>query len=89
LTDYYLGNEFLSFSPSGANFVYREGCWENICAFNIKDSETLQDKIDFIPPYKDMRGNYEFVRWISDDEVEYELDGELMRATLISYAFLQ
>lgn len=33
LSNYYLGNEFLSFSPSGANFVYSSGCWEAACAF--------------------------------------------------------
>lgn len=81
LTNYYLGNEFINFSPNGTNFVYKSGCWEAICAFYIKDSETLADKIDFIPKEADMRGNYQFIRWISDGEVEYTLAGELKRAS--------
>jgi hypothetical protein len=84
LSDYYLGNEFISFSPNGKNFVYSGGCWEAICAFYIKDAETLKDKINFIPPEVDKRGNYEFVRWISDDEIEYKLDKELKMAKLFS-----
>ena len=86
LSDYYLGNEFLSFSPNSINFVYSGGCWEAICAFYIKDSETLKDKINFIPAEADMRGNYEFIRWISDNEIEYKLDKELKRTTLLSSA---
>ena len=81
LTSYYLGNEFISFSPNGTNFAYRDGCWETICAFYIKNSETLADKINFIPPEVDMRGNYEFVRWISDNQAEYKLGNELKRAS--------
>ncbi len=79
LSNYYLGNEFLSFSPSGSNFVYRSGCFEAKCAFYIKDSETLKDKINFIPLEADARGNYEFVKWISDDEIEYKLDKGIKR----------
>lgn len=82
LSNYYLGNEFLSFSPNGTNFVYSGGCFEAICAFYIKDSETLKDKIDFIPQEADVRGNYEFVRWISNNEIEYKLNNELKRSTL-------
>lgn len=82
LTNYYLGNEFISFSPTGVSFVYKGGCWENICAFYIKDTETLADRIDFIPKEADVRPNYEFVRWITDDEIEYREGGVLKKATL-------
>ncbi len=75
-------NEFLSFSPSGANFVYREGCFELACAFNIKNTETLGDMIDFIPPDADARGNYEFVRWISDNKIVYTLDEKEVEFTI-------
>jgi len=81
LTNYYLGNEFLSFSPSGTNFVYSGGCWEAICAFYIKDSLTLKDKIDFIPPEADMRGNYQFIKWLSDNKIEYKFDTEIKQAS--------
>lgn len=84
LSGYYLGNEFLSFSPTGINFVYRGGCWEAICAFYIKDSETLQDKINFIPKEADARGNYEFVRWVSDSEIEYKLYSVVHKASLLT-----
>ncbi|MDQ5911868.1 MAG: hypothetical protein QG568_80 [Patescibacteria group bacterium] len=76
LTNYYLGNEFIDFSPNSANFAYKGGCWEAICAFYIKDSETLKDKIDFIPQEADMRGNYVFVKWLSDNQFQYKIDAE-------------
>ena len=62
--------------------MYRAGCYEAKCAIYIKDSESLKDKIDFVPAESDVRGSYEFVRWISDDEIEYKLDGELKNAKL-------
>lgn len=77
LTGYYLGNEFINFSPNGTNFAYRGGCFEAICAFYIKNSETLKDKIDFIPREADMRGNYVFVKWLSDNQFQYKIDTEL------------
>ncbi len=77
LTNYYLGNEFISFSPDGNSFVYKGGCWEAICVFYIKDSETMKDKIDFIPKYEDMRGNYVFIRWLSKNSFEYKVGDEL------------
>lgn len=82
LTNYYLGNEFLSFSPSGKYFVYKSGCFEAMCAFYIKDVVTLDDKVTFIPNEPDARGNYEFVRWITDDEIEYTLNGVTQKSTL-------
>ena len=83
LTNYYLGNEFISFSPSGTHFVYRSSCWEAMCGLFIKDSETLADKINLNDPeYLDLRSvDAEFVKWISDNEVEYKLGTELERAS--------
>lgn len=86
LSNYYLGNEFISFSPSGANFVYKGGCFEAKCAFYIKDVDTLQDRINFIPKEADARGSYEFIHWISDLEIEYKVDGVAKKATLTSVA---
>ncbi len=69
LTNYYLGNDFISFSPSGSKFVYKERCWEAVCGFTIKDTATLRTMREF--------GNAEtepstiFMRWIDDANIEY------------------
>jgi len=81
LTNYYLGNEFIGFSPSGKNFVYRGACFEGDCGFFIKDSDTLDVKGDFHGTYLDSGINYSFVRWISDNEADYKLGSELKRAS--------
>ncbi|MDP4000742.1 MAG: hypothetical protein Q8P83_00665 [bacterium] len=79
LTNFYLGNEFISFSPSGTNFVYQGGCFEGMCGLFIKNSETLANKASLNnPEFADARGqNAIFVRWISDNKVEYKLGTEL------------
>lgn len=79
LTNYYLGNEFISFSPSGKYFVYQGNCWEGLCGLFIKDSETLTEKASLNnPEYVDFRSaDAEFVRWLSDNQVEYKLGSEL------------
>ena len=82
LTDYYLGNEFIGFSPRGIHFVYQGSCWEADCSLFIKNSETLADKI-ILPETSDIyRVAYiKFVRWISDNEVEYITFGKKKRAS--------
>ncbi|MBU1445708.1 hypothetical protein KKD70_00395 [Patescibacteria group bacterium] len=79
LTNYYLGNEFISFSPGGENFVYQGGCWEGLCGLFIKDSETLTEVASLNnPEYLDLRSvDAEFVRWLSENQVEYKLGAEL------------
>jgi len=79
LTNYYLGNKFISFSPSGINFVYQGNCWEGMCGLFIKNSETLAKKVNLNnPEYADFKSeNSEFVRWVSDTEVVYKLGEEL------------
>jgi len=81
LTNYYLGNEFISFSPSGTNFVYQGGCFERMCGLFIKNSETLANKASLNnSEFADARGqNVTFVGWISDNQVEYKLGTELKR----------
>lgn len=82
LTDYYIGNEFISFSPGGANFVYQAGCFEAMCGLYIENSETFARKtiLSDSSEYADTRTrNATFVRWISDNEVEYRLGTELKR----------
>mgnify|MGYP001572501398 CR=1 FL=1 len=86
LGSYYLGNQFIGFSPNGTNFIYQGGCFEGMCGLYVKNSETLADKAslnDF--ESADARARTAtFVRWISDNEVEYKLDklgSELKRAS--------
>jgi len=81
LTNYYLGNEFISFSPSGTNFVYQGGCFEGMCGLFVKNSETLANKASLNnPEFADSRSQKAtFVRWISDNQVEYKLGTELKR----------
>lgn len=82
LSSYYLGNEFISFSPKGINFVYKGGCFEGNCALFVKDSETLADKISLSDSVNiEARSRTAiFVKWLSDNEVEYKLDTEIKRA---------
>jgi hypothetical protein len=82
LSSYYLGNEFLSFSPSGKYFVYTSSCFEGNCVLYVKDSLMLLDRINFAPREEDIRRKYEFVRWISDNEIEFTLNGELQKSFL-------
>ncbi len=65
--------KFISFSPSGKNFVYRTGCFEgfsSLCDLFIKDSETFTTKASLM--YKEGMTTNKFIRWISDNQVEYE-----------------
>jgi len=77
LTNFYLGNQFISFSPSSKNFVYKSSCFEGICGFFVKDSNTLVDKISFPNQDPESQPGYTFVRWISDIEIEYKVGNEL------------
>ncbi len=81
LTNYYLGNQFISFSPNGVNFVYQGGCFEGMCGLFINNSETLASKASLNnPEFADSRSqNSTFVRWISDNQVEYKLGTKLKR----------
>ncbi|MDP1688875.1 MAG: hypothetical protein Q8L47_01960 [bacterium] len=83
LGGYYLGNEFIGFSPNGTNFIYQGGCFEGMCGLYVKNSETLADKASLSDSeFADARTRTAtFVRWISDNEVEYKLGSELKRAS--------
>ena len=74
LTNYYLGNDFLSFSPSGSKFAYKERCWEAICGFTIKDTATLRTMREFGNPETDPATT--FTRWIDDTSIEYVVGSE-------------
>jgi len=83
LGNYYLGNEFISFSPNGTNFVYQGGCFEAMCGLYIKNSETLVNKASLSDSeYADARTRTTtFVRWLSDNAIEYKLGTELKQAS--------
>lgn len=75
LTDYYLGNELLGFSPEGSYFAFRHGCWEGICSFGVRQANDLSPvKLSF-EAFSGCDGpecaDAKFLRWISDTEVEY------------------
>ena len=82
LTSYYIGNQFISFSPSGAKFVYQGGCFEANCGLFVRDTVTLVEKArvnDLVGGERHQ--NATFVRWVSDNEAEYRLGGDLKRVT--------
>ncbi len=81
LGSYYLGNEFISFSPNGINFVYKGDCFEGMCGLYVKNSETLTDKTSLSDSeFADARTRTAtFVKWLSDNEIEYKLGTELKR----------
>ncbi len=83
LGGYYLGNEFIGFSPNGTNFIYQGGCFEGMCGLYVKNSETLSDKASLSDSeFGDARTRTAtFVRWLSDNEIEYKLGTELKRAS--------
>lgn len=75
ITDLYLGNKFISFSPSGTSFVYVNGCWEGMCGLTIKNTETLANEatINNDQPLDTREYDTYFIRWLTDNKVEYRL----------------
>jgi len=78
LSNYYLGNEFISFSPQSTYFVYKGICWEGLCGLFVKDANTLEDKISLNnPEFLDMRTvDADFVNWITNNKISYKLGTE-------------
>lgn len=85
LTNYYLGNKFIGFSPKGKYFVHQSNCWEGLCGLYIKESTTLQEKASVNnPEYLDLRSaNAEFIKWLSENEIEYKIGADLIKYELI------
>jgi hypothetical protein len=83
LTNYYLGNIFISFSPNSKNFAYQGNCFEGKCGLFIKDAETLLNKASLNnPEFLDEReANTVFIKWISDNKAEYMLGSELKQVS--------
>ena len=83
----YPGNESINFSPNGENFLYQSDCFSLTggCIV-VSNLDTYTEKIDFNnPDYVYFKiENAEFIRWISNNEIEYKLGTELKRKSLIS-----
>ncbi|MCK6462615.1 MAG: hypothetical protein L6Q29_02235 [Candidatus Pacebacteria bacterium] len=77
LTDYYLGNKFLGFSPNGNYFVFSDGCWEGDCSFTITSSETMESLDLDLQGIECERGygcyGTKFRGWINNEEIEYDV----------------
>lgn len=83
VSGYYLGNEFIAFSPKGVSFVYKSGCFEGNCVLIVANTETFAQKISVSDSaYADARTkDVVFVKWISENSLEYLLGGELKRVS--------
>ena len=75
LTNYYLGNEFLSFSPSGEHFVYQWFCFEAKCWLIVWETSSLEDIREInMPEYIDMRQlDATFISWSDQRKIEFML----------------
>lgn len=80
LTTYYLGNDFIGFSPSDTYLVTKDSCFEGVCGFTVKDAATLETVRHFGNP--ETEPAYTFVRWLTDSKIEYRVGDELKQASL-------
>jgi len=83
VSSYYLGNEFIGFSPKGTMFVYKSGCFEGMCALIISNAQTFVQKTSISDSiYADARTkDVVFVKWLSENSLEYMLGNELKQAS--------
>ncbi|MES2224859.1 MAG: hypothetical protein V4478_02635 [Patescibacteria group bacterium] len=80
LTNYYLGNAIISFSPSGTYFAYAGNCFEGVCSFAVVETNTLKTVREFSNPETQPAST--FVRWIDNKTIEYKEGGTTKRAAL-------
>ncbi len=80
LTNYYIENQFIGFSPSGGSFVYQGGCFEGNCSLFVRDSVTLAQKAS-VNTGTARHQNATFLRWLSDRQFEFRLGTELKTAS--------
>lgn len=81
LTNYYLGNEFISFSPASKYFVYRSNCFEDKCGLFIVETETLKKVYSFNSgPGDNNTQVFKFIKWQTNNSFEYEVDGDVKSA---------
>lgn len=77
LTRYYLGNEFLGFSPDGTYFAVKDSCFEAKCSITVYQTNTLSvvEKVNDTPG--DERSHSAvFVSWNSNKTLSYKLGEE-------------
>jgi len=79
LTNYYLGNKFLSYSPDESKFIYQNSCWEGMCGLTIKStSNTYTLKEINNPDSADTRDSKTvFNEWIDNNTISYTLKNHL------------
>lgn len=78
LSKYYLGNQFLSFSPNNQHFIYSHNCWEGFCGLTVKSTSTLKTVLEINNPENaDERSEkMVFEKWIDNRTIGYLIDGE-------------
>lgn len=74
LTNYAIGNEFLSFSPDNLHFVYKSACFEGNCSLFVLESNNLNQKIVINEPTDEKNADANFIQWLSNNELEYSLE---------------
>lgn len=86
ISSFYLGNEFISFSPSGTHFVYQYSCFEAMCGLQVRHSETLDRVADLVDSeYPDARSRAAvFIKWVSDNEIMYKLENPYNHESIIT-----
>ena len=77
LSNYYLGNEFISYSPDETKFIYQSKCFEGFCGLTLKSTKTLATLKEINnPEYLDARTQrITFDGWIDNNTFSYSLDG--------------
>ncbi len=78
ISKYYLGNQFLSFSPNGQHFIYQHNCWEGYCGLTVKNTATLQTVLEINNPESVDERNEKtvFKNWIDNRNISYLINGE-------------
>jgi len=78
LSKYYLGNQFLSFSPNDQHFIYNHNCWEGFCGLTVKNTSTLKTVLEINNSENVDERNKKtvFEKWIDNRTIGYLIDGE-------------
>ena len=77
LTEYYLGNKIVGFSPGGRFLAYLGECFEGLCGVYIRDTNDLGIIKVINGEWADSRTeSIEEVRWVGEREIEYRVGGK-------------
>lgn len=80
LTNYYLGNDFIGFSPDDSYFVTKDSCFEGICGFSIYNAATRSKIRHFGNPESEPANT--FLRWETNDSFTYSVGAETRTFTI-------